>query len=189
MLTLEEKKIPYTRNYIDFDNKPQWLLDVNPNGSVPVMKDNATGAWITDSGVIADTLEEKFPDPKLGTSESAPQVGLDLFPAFVQFLKSSAEEAPEKEANLIKSLTALEEHLKSNGPFIGGSQVCATDLNVMPKLYHCREALKHFKQWELPTSLVAVRKYMDEFEKRESWKNTYYSPEMIVKGWGKALGK
>jgi hypothetical protein len=38
LLTLVEKKVPYTTTLIDFDNKPQWLLDVNPAGSVPVMK-------------------------------------------------------------------------------------------------------------------------------------------------------
>lgn len=30
--------MPYTTTLIDFDHKPQWLLDVNPAGSVPVMK-------------------------------------------------------------------------------------------------------------------------------------------------------
>ncbi len=38
LLTLEEKKVPYSTTLIDFANKPQWLLDVNPAGSVPVMK-------------------------------------------------------------------------------------------------------------------------------------------------------
>ena len=74
LLTLEEKAVPYTKTLIDFDAKPQWLLDVNPAGSVPVMKDLASGEWIVDSGVIVDLLEARFPQPALGTSESAPQV-------------------------------------------------------------------------------------------------------------------
>lgn len=38
LLTLEEKRVPYSTTLIDFADKPQWLLDVNPAGSVPVMK-------------------------------------------------------------------------------------------------------------------------------------------------------
>ena len=38
LLTLEEKHVPYTSTLIDFNDKPQWLLDLNPSGSVPVMK-------------------------------------------------------------------------------------------------------------------------------------------------------
>lgn len=107
LLTLEEKRVGYTTTLIDFDNKPQWLLDVNPAGSVPVMKvgahrhvgsyrldqnapvgvaavadrcfaaavqELATGEWIVDSGVIVDYLENKFPEPKLGTSQDPPQM-------------------------------------------------------------------------------------------------------------------
>ena len=37
LLTLEEKHVPYTSTLIDFNDNPQWLLDLNPSGSVPVM--------------------------------------------------------------------------------------------------------------------------------------------------------
>ena len=145
LLTLEEKEVPYTTTLVDFDHKPQWLLDVNPAGSVPVMKvraggwrrtrwlkealsqcdlegralsvppfqtstsrlpassiaclpacmppsllaphprpppapprsrwqDLASGEWVVDSGAIVDLLEQRYPQPPLGTSESSPQM-------------------------------------------------------------------------------------------------------------------
>jgi glutathione S-transferase len=74
LLTLEEKHVPYTKTLIDFAAKPQWLLDVNPSGTVPVMKDVSTGEWIPDSGVIIDLLEAKYPEPHLGTAASASTV-------------------------------------------------------------------------------------------------------------------
>jgi len=35
----------------------------------------------------------------------------------------------------------------------------------------------------MPVHLKAVRAYMDAFMSRESWKNTYYSPELVIAGW------
>ncbi|EFN57582.1 hypothetical protein CHLNCDRAFT_143262 [Chlorella variabilis] len=183
LLTLEEKHVPYTKTFIDFANKPQWLLDVNPAGSVPVMKELATGEWIVDSGTIQDYLEEKFPDPPLGTAEDSPQIGLDVLGKFGAFIKSSPEEAAEKEADLVECLRGLDAHLTAHGPFIGGAAPCATDCAVMPRLYHMQVGTKYFRDWEMPAELAALRQYMDTFMSRDSWKNTYYSPEMVIAGW------
>ncbi len=44
------------------------LLEVNPSGTVPVAKDLDTNEWVVDSGVIAEYLENKFPEHPLGTT-------------------------------------------------------------------------------------------------------------------------
>ncbi len=43
------------------------------------------------------------------------------------------------------ALTSLNDYLNQHGPYVGGANVCATDLSLAPKLYHLRVALKHFK--------------------------------------------
>lgn len=146
LLTLEEKHIPYKKTYIDFSNKPQWLLDVNPAGSVPVMKDLATGEWTVDSGVIADMLEQRFPEVSLGTVEGSPQVGGAIFGAFRDFAKAEGpEDSAAKEAALVQALEELDTYLQKHGPYIGGDKPCATDVSLMPKLYHMETALEHFR--------------------------------------------
>ncbi|KAI3890013.1 hypothetical protein MKX03_025754 [Papaver bracteatum] len=65
LLTLEEKKVPYQMHLIDTANKPQWFLEVNPEGKVPVVKFD--GKWVPDSDVITQTLETKYPEPSLVT--------------------------------------------------------------------------------------------------------------------------
>ncbi len=35
----------------------------------------------------------------------------------------------------------------------------------------------------MPANLAALKKYMESFMARDSWKNTYYSPETVVAGW------
>lgn len=41
------------------------FLKINPDGKVPVIK--LDEKWIADSDVIAQILEEKYPEPPLGT--------------------------------------------------------------------------------------------------------------------------
>eukprot|EP00887_Chlorella_sp_A99_P000793 scaffold5.g793.t1 len=172
LLTLEEKGVPYQKTFIDFAAKPDWLLEVR---LVVVV----VCEWVVDSGVIADRLEQLFPQPPLGTSETAPQVGGDVFPAFVQFLKApgGSEEEGEKRAKLEAALSALNDFLAANGkPYTGGASVTATDCALVPKLYHMEVALGHFKGWQLPEGLGAVRRYIDAFEQRPSWQHTLYTP-------------
>lgn len=184
LLCIEEKKVPYTRTYVDLDNKPQWLLDVNPAGTVPVLKELATGEYTVGSDVVSDLLEHTFPEPTVGTVEGSPQVAGSLLGAFKAFLKAEGdEESKEKETELINVLEELNEFLKTTNPYIGGATPCQTDFLVMPRLYHLKIACKHFRGWEIPSTLTAVSKYMDDFMSRDSWKNTYYSPELVIKGW------
>ena len=42
------------------------LLEVNPEGTVPVLKDQETGTWIPDSGAIVDYIEDLYPKPATG---------------------------------------------------------------------------------------------------------------------------
>ena len=129
-------------------------------------------------------LEQKFPEPKLGTVDSSPQVGNSILGAFKNFAKSTDEDKAEKEAEFVAVLEEIEEYLKGNGgPYIGGAQPCATDVALMPRLYHARTALEHFRGWSFPDKFTAVKAYMDAFMARDSWKNTYYAPEIVVKGW------
>lgn len=193
LLTLEEKKVPYTMTFIDFADKPEWLVKLG--GTVPVLKKlQDDDEYVPDSGAICQLLEQTYPEPPMGLLDSSPQVGLNILPAFKDFLKAEGvAENAEKEAALRAALQALEDHLTSTtrGPFIGGKQPCATDVAVMPRLYHAREALKGLKNgWEIPAAQYgAVLKYMEEFEKRDSWKKAYYAPEIVVKGWIQHLKK
>jgi glutathione S-transferase len=68
-----------------------------------------------------------------------------VLPKFKNFITSSPEEAAAKEAELEACLRGLDAHLAANGPYIGGEAPCATDLAVMPRLYHMQVATKHFR--------------------------------------------
>ncbi|CAM8957923.1 unnamed protein product [Rhodiola kirilowii] len=182
LLTLEEKKIPYKIHLIDVSNKPQWFLEVNPEGKVPVVK--FEDKWIPDSDVITSLLEEKFPlpEPSLVSNPEFSSVGSKIFPAFVKFLKSK-DASDGSEQALVDELKALDEHLKAHGPFIYGDKVNAVDLSLAPKLFHLEIALGHFKNWSVPDSLPHVKNYMKLLFARESFVKTKAAKEHIIAGW------
>ncbi|KZV38471.1 dehydroascorbate reductase family protein [Dorcoceras hygrometricum] len=63
LLTLEEKKIPYSTHLINISEKPQWFVEVNPEGKVPAVKFD--DKWVGDSDTIVGIIEEKYPEPSL----------------------------------------------------------------------------------------------------------------------------
>ncbi|KAK8532315.1 hypothetical protein V6N12_053759 [Hibiscus sabdariffa] len=72
LLTMEEKHLPYDMKLVDLSNKPEWFLQISPEGKVPVAKFDEN--WVPDSDVIAQTLEEKYPEPPLVTPQEKASV-------------------------------------------------------------------------------------------------------------------
>ncbi|CAM6128733.1 unnamed protein product [Calypogeia fissa] len=178
LLTLEEKGVPYEAKYIDTSNKPAWFLEANPEGKVPVIKDE--GKWVADSDVITELLEQKFPDPPLAAAPAP--VGGKLFGAFVQFLVSKDENDGKEEA-LLEELKALNEYLKEHGPYLNVEKISALDLALAPKLYHLKIALGHYKKWSIPEDLTYLNKYIENVFSRESFVKTKAPEAVVVKGW------
>ena len=67
LLILEEKEVPYTLELIDPRHKPEWLIKAFPTGHLPLIQDGDT--YVTESGKIADFIEEKYPQPRLPVDE------------------------------------------------------------------------------------------------------------------------
>ena len=57
----------------------------------------------------------------------------------------------------------------------------------LPRLHHMETALGHFKQWKLPDQFSNVRKYIDAAKATDAFKNTQYSDDLVIAGWGKKL--
>ncbi|KAG8390890.1 hypothetical protein BUALT_Bualt01G0130600 [Buddleja alternifolia] len=180
LLTLEEKKIPYKMHLINISQKPQWFLEVNPEGKVPVIKFD--DKWIADSDVIVAIIEDKYPNPSLSAPSELSSVGSKIFSSFVTFLKSK-DPSDGSEQALVKELKALDEHLKAKGPYVNGENICAVDLSLAPKLYHLEVALGHFKSWIVPESLTRVHNYMKALFSRESFQKTKAAKEHVIAGW------
>ena len=62
-IVLAEKDIPHETVVIDLANRPSWLYEKNPSGKVPVVEED--GWVLPESAVIAEYLEERYPEPAL----------------------------------------------------------------------------------------------------------------------------
>ncbi|KAL5800111.1 hypothetical protein ACOSQ3_033203 [Xanthoceras sorbifolium] len=181
LLTLEEKKIPYKLHLINISDKPQWFLEISPEGKVPVMRFD--DKWVSDSDVIVGILEEKYPEPSLITPPEFASVGSKIFPSFVKFL-TSKDPSDATEQALLEELKALNEHIEKNGgPFIAGEKISAADLSLAPKMYHLKIALGHFKKWSVPENLTHVHNYMKVMFGRESFEKTKAAEKYVIAGW------
>ncbi|XP_057831082.2 glutathione S-transferase DHAR2 isoform X2 [Cryptomeria japonica] len=180
LLTLEEKHIPYNTKLINLSDKPDWFLQISPEGKVPLIK--IDDKWIPDSDVITQILEEKYPEPSLATPPEKASVGSKIFPTFIGFLKSR-DPNDGKEQALLDELRALDEYLKANGPFIDGERVSAVDLSLAPKLYHLKIVLGHFKKWSIPEEFSYVHNYIKALFSRESFLHTQAAEEYVIAGW------
>ncbi|XVF75422.1 hypothetical protein PTKIN_Ptkin13bG0187400 [Pterospermum kingtungense] len=180
VLTLEEKKVPYKLHLVNLSEKPQWFLEISPEGKVPVVKFD--DKWVPDSDVIVGILEEKYPEPSLKTPPEFASVGSKIFGTFIPFLKSNDANDASEQA-LLNELKELDEHLKGKGPFIAGEKITAVDLALAPKLYHLEIALGHFKKWTIPEDLTYVHNYMKLIFSWESFLKTQPAKEYVIAGW------
>ena len=57
------------------------------------------------------------------------------------------------------------------------------DCSLAPKLYHLTVAAKHFKGWEVPESMAALRQYMATVFESSAFTSTVYPEETVVWGW------
>lgn len=198
LLAAGEKQVPLTLGFIYFAAKPDWLLQVNPQGSVPVAKDlrasaDASNPWVVDSGVICDWLESEFPSPpSIGTvGEAASAPGGDVFPALAGFIKAGvgSPEEVEKRSKLDQAVLGLARAIKASGePFLGGSSPGQADFALAPKLHHLSIAAPAHKGWAFPDGSQAVVDYLGRMRSRASWKLHEYSDESVVLGWKKNVG-
>jgi glutathione S-transferase len=184
LLTAEVKHVPYTREYIDFDNKPEWLQE-RSGGKVPVI--NEGDFWLPDSDEIVKYFEEKFPEPSMASKVPA-DVTSGFFGAFRNLLFAKPEEEADKKAAFFAEVDKVEGYLAANGPYFGGEKLDATDASMAPKMYHALTALGHFKGLKLDeVKYPAVAKYRASLKDNPAWKASDYGQEAIIKGWARHL--
>lgn len=180
LLTLEEKEIPYDMKLVNLSNKPEWFLQISPEGKVPVAR--LEEKWVADSDDITQLVEEKFPDPPLSFPPEKATIGSKIFSTFIGFLKSKDPHDGTEEA-LLSELKSFDDYIKVNGPFINSHKISAADLSLAPKLYHMEIALGHYKNWSIPESLPYLKSYMKSVFSMDSFLKTKPLPEDVIAGW------
>ncbi|CAK9803575.1 Pyrimidodiazepine synthase [Anthophora plagiata] len=138
-LVLSYKKIPHDIVNINIKNKPKWYFEINSEGKVPAFVD-VDGKVIIDSIVIANYLDEKYPEPPL-YHEATKARDIELLDHYGKIVNvfsncihgNDSRPLSEIVAEISSLLVEFEEELKTRGTvYFGGDQPGMLDLMMWP---------------------------------------------------------
>ncbi len=132
-ITLDEKGIPYEPVEINLRDRPAFMYEKNPTGTVPVLEQDE-GFVLPESRAIMEYLEERFPDPPLLPEHlqdrARVRLALDQFGQFSdayyawRFRSGPAEK-------LDAQLEQLDNRLETSA-YLVGKQITLADIGYLP---------------------------------------------------------
>ncbi len=180
---LEAKSIPYEIEYISLSDKPEWFLDLSPNGQVPLLI-LESGQALFESDAIVEYLEEAYPplESKVSLEQKAKNRAWSYL-ATKNYLvqcstmrSSDTETLEQKKAKLSKAFATIEMEL-TDKPYFNGENLSMVDIAWLPLLHRasiieehtCYDLLegspktKQWQQWLLNLEITS-RSVADDFE-------------------------
>jgi glutathione S-transferase len=141
-IVLAEKGLSYETVEIDLTDRPAWLYDLNPLGKVPVLDEDG---WILpESAVIAEYLDERYPEPPLWPEDPGERAAGRLlvfrFDDLSQpyYALRRGEEAARQRFE--EELAALDSVLAGT-PWLSGRAFGLADVAFLPWLLRTRDLL------------------------------------------------
>ncbi|WP_299846981.1 glutathione S-transferase family protein [uncultured Roseovarius sp.] len=131
---LEAKNLPYEIEFISLQDKPQWFLDISPNGQVPVLITDG-GQALFESDAIVEYLEEAYPalQPGLSPEEKATNRAWAYLATKNYLVQCSAQRSADKAtlseraAKLDVAFDRIEAKL-CDTRFFGGNEIGMVDV-------------------------------------------------------------
>ena len=141
-IVLAEKGVPYDPVEIDLADRPGWLYEKNPAGKVPVLEEDG---WILpESAVIAEYLNERYPDPPLLPDDPGERAAgrllvfrFDDFSTPYYALRRGEAGARERFEQELGFLAALLGAM----PWLSGREFGLADIAFLPWVLRARERL------------------------------------------------
>lgn len=139
LMVLEAKQVPYSVEYIDLANKPEWFLELSPTGKVPCLV--VDSKVIFESTVINELLEELTPEPRLMPTDPleratvrmwVEQTGAVLGGVYRLIVSRSESEAKSTVAATHDRLALFGEQIA--GPYFLGDEYSLVDISIAPAL-------------------------------------------------------
>ncbi|XP_063701461.1 pyrimidodiazepine synthase-like [Culicoides brevitarsis] len=147
-LALNAKQIPYSAIYIDLWKKPEWYVQKSPTTKVPALAIPEQTDPLIESLIIADYLDEKFPENPLHSRNALEKandrvlierfsnvigiVAKIMYPMMRNFQK--IEDVENVAEDLFKALDVFEHELreKRKSLYFGGEKAGMVDFMIWP---------------------------------------------------------
>ncbi|MCG6867773.1 MAG: glutathione S-transferase N-terminal domain-containing protein [Gammaproteobacteria bacterium] len=176
-IVIAEKDITVDVIYIDPDDKPEDLSDLNPYNSIPTLVDRDLVLY--DSRVIMEYLDERFPHPPLMPVDpvSRARSRIALYHVERDWYGLVADLTDGKKASAARKV--LRESLLSSvdifraKPFFLSDEFTLVDCCVAPILWR----LEHFGV-DLPAQAKPIKQYADRMFARPSFRESLSEAEL-----------
>lgn len=142
-IVLAEKRVPHETVTVDLADRPRWLLEHNPpHGRVPVLDEEG---WILpESAVIAEYLDERYPEPALLPADPGARAVVrllvlrfdELGDAYYALRRGAPGAADELDAAV-----GVLEALLTHAPFLSGPAFGLADVAYLPWLLRMRDLM------------------------------------------------
>ncbi len=147
---LEAKQIPYEIEYIELKNKPQWFLDISPNGQVPVMV-TESGTALFESDAIIEYIEDEYGPLEQGVTNEQraldrawSYLGSKHYLAQCGTMSSKDQEIFEqREGKLLTAFRKAENQLSEGNKFFKSNQLSNVDMAWLPLLHRAAIVKEH----------------------------------------------
>ncbi|NOH85443.1 glutathione S-transferase family protein [Vibrio sp. 03-59-1] len=163
MGALVTKNVPFEIEYIELSNKPQWFLDISPNGQVPVLvTENDTVLFESDA--IVEYLDDKYapieevsPEQKALDRAWSYQASKHYMPQCGTMGSKDKETFETRFANLSKAFAKAENKLGESS-FFKGNYVSNVDIAWLP-LLHRAAVIKNQSGFDMLEQFPKVQKW------------------------------
>src|SRR5213076_2054401 len=141
-IVLAEKGIEYETVVIDLDDRPAWIYEKNATGRVPVLEEDTF--VLSESAVIDEYLEERYPEPPLLPADPAERAlarllifRFDELSKLYYGVRRGDDGARERLEAVLARLDALLEEQ----PFLTGGSFGLADVAYLPWILRARDRM------------------------------------------------
>jgi len=141
-IVLAEKGVEYETVVIDLDDRPAWIYEKNPTGRVPVLEEDSF--VLPESAVIAEYLNERYPEPALLPEDPAERAlarmlifRFDNLSKPYYALRRGEDDARER---FDRELAKLDRALQAQH-FLTGREFGLTDIAYVPWILRARDRM------------------------------------------------
>lgn len=139
---LAAKQIPYEIEYISLKDKPQWFLDISPNGQVPVLI-TESGTALFESDAIIEYIRDEYGELEsdINNEQRALQrawsyLGSKQYlPQCAAMSSKNTEDFAERSDKLSEAFQKVEKQLVDGQRFFNSDNISQVDIAWLPVLH------------------------------------------------------
>jgi glutathione S-transferase len=193
-LAFAEKQLACNEVEIDLRRKPDWFLRISPHGKVPLLRHDGRLVW--ESAVIAEYLEEAFPERPLLPQDPARRAQARAWVNFADsrlYAKTAAllhsfddHLYVRLAAQIVDDLHTLEDEAfggqMNDGPYVLGSEFTLADVALYP-WFEQVAVLEQFRGFRFPSDCTRLLAWHRAMASRKAVRSVNRPAKFYLEGY------